>query len=52
MCVRGRTNLCLSYHPHGFHRDGGMAEYVTAPMSLFAPAAAALRAADHTRRWP
>lgn len=25
-CARGRTNLCLSYHTIGFHRDGGMAE--------------------------
>jgi threonine dehydrogenase-like Zn-dependent dehydrogenase len=37
MCVRGRTNLCLSYHTLGFHRDGGMAEYVTAPMSICVP---------------
>jgi (R,R)-butanediol dehydrogenase / meso-butanediol dehydrogenase / diacetyl reductase len=33
-CARGRTNLCLSYHTIGFHRDGGMAEYVTAPASI------------------
>jgi threonine dehydrogenase-like Zn-dependent dehydrogenase len=37
MCARGRTNLCLSYHTLGFHRDGGMAQYVTAPASICAP---------------
>jgi (R,R)-butanediol dehydrogenase / meso-butanediol dehydrogenase / diacetyl reductase len=37
MCVRGRTNLCLSYYTLGFHRDGGMAQYVTAPASICVP---------------
>lgn len=34
MCEQGRTNLCQSYHTLGFHRDGGLAEYVTAPGSI------------------
>lgn len=38
-CARGRTNLCLTYHTIGFHRDGGMAEYVTAPASICVPVA-------------
>jgi threonine dehydrogenase-like Zn-dependent dehydrogenase len=37
MCAQGRTNLCQSYYTLGFHRDGGMAEYVTAPMSICVP---------------
>jgi (R,R)-butanediol dehydrogenase / meso-butanediol dehydrogenase / diacetyl reductase len=37
MCARGRTNLCLTYSTIGFHRDGGMAEYVTAPASICVP---------------
>jgi threonine dehydrogenase-like Zn-dependent dehydrogenase len=37
MCARGRTNLCASYHTLGFQRDGGMAEYVTAPESICVP---------------
>jgi (R,R)-butanediol dehydrogenase/meso-butanediol dehydrogenase/diacetyl reductase len=37
MCARGRTNLCLSYHTLGFHRDGGLAGYVTAPAAICVP---------------
>lgn len=37
MCTRGRTNLCASYHTLGFQRDGGLAEYVTAPASICVP---------------
>jgi (R,R)-butanediol dehydrogenase / meso-butanediol dehydrogenase / diacetyl reductase len=33
-CRRGRTNLCASYHTIGFHRDGGLAGYVTAPSTI------------------
>lgn len=32
-CRDGRTNLCRSYTTIGFHRDGGLAGYVTAPAS-------------------
>lgn len=32
-CVEGRTNLCLSYHTVGFHRDGGLAGRVVVPAS-------------------
>jgi threonine dehydrogenase-like Zn-dependent dehydrogenase len=37
MCARGRTNLCHSYYTLGFHRDGGLAEYVTVPASICVP---------------
>ena len=37
MCARGRTNLCRDYHTLGFQRDGGLAEYVTAPASICVP---------------
>jgi threonine dehydrogenase-like Zn-dependent dehydrogenase len=37
MCARGRTNLCRGYHTLGFHRDGGLAEYVTAPAAVCVP---------------
>jgi (R,R)-butanediol dehydrogenase/meso-butanediol dehydrogenase/diacetyl reductase len=36
-CVQGRTNLCSEYHTLGFHRDGGLAEYVTAPAAICVP---------------
>lgn len=36
-CARGRTNLCRSYHTLGFHRDGGLAGYVTAPAASCVP---------------
>jgi (R,R)-butanediol dehydrogenase / meso-butanediol dehydrogenase / diacetyl reductase len=36
-CQRGRTNLCRTYHTLGFHRDGGLAGYVTAPRSICLP---------------
>jgi (R,R)-butanediol dehydrogenase/meso-butanediol dehydrogenase/diacetyl reductase len=32
-CVRGRTNLCLSYAGVGLHRHGALAEYVTTPLA-------------------
>ncbi len=32
-CRSGRTNLCSSYHTLGLHVDGGLAEYVNAPVS-------------------
>ncbi|WP_432837522.1 zinc-dependent alcohol dehydrogenase [Dactylosporangium sp. CA-092794] len=34
MCRLGRTNLCAGYHTIGFHRDGGLAGYVTAPAAI------------------
>jgi threonine dehydrogenase-like Zn-dependent dehydrogenase len=40
MCGRGRTNLCSSYQTLGFQRDGGLAEYVTAPESICVPVGA------------
>ena len=36
-CAQGRTNLCRDYHTLGFQRDGGLAEYVTAPAAICAP---------------
>jgi (R,R)-butanediol dehydrogenase/meso-butanediol dehydrogenase/diacetyl reductase len=33
-CLAGRTNLCRTYYTHGFHRDGGLAEYVVVPSSI------------------
>ncbi len=33
-CRQGRTNLCRSYTTIGFHHDGGLAEYVTAPAGI------------------
>jgi (R,R)-butanediol dehydrogenase / meso-butanediol dehydrogenase / diacetyl reductase len=35
-CRIGRTNLCERYWTLGFHRDGGLAEYVAAPASVLA----------------
>lgn len=31
-CQKGAGNLCVSMQIMGFHRDGGFAEYVTAPL--------------------
>jgi (R,R)-butanediol dehydrogenase/meso-butanediol dehydrogenase/diacetyl reductase len=33
-CRLGRTNLCRSYTTLGFHHDGGLAGYVTAPANI------------------
>lgn len=33
-CREGRTNLCRSYTTIGFHHDGGLAGYVTAPAGI------------------
>ncbi|WP_448003108.1 zinc-dependent alcohol dehydrogenase [Agromyces bauzanensis] len=33
-CREGRTNLCRSYSTIGFHHDGGLAGYVTAPAGI------------------
>jgi (R,R)-butanediol dehydrogenase / meso-butanediol dehydrogenase / diacetyl reductase len=33
-CRLGRTNLCRSYSTLGFHSDGGLAGYVTAPAAI------------------
>lgn len=32
-CLRGRTNLCVTYAAVGLHRDGALATYVTAPLA-------------------
>jgi len=32
-CRAGRTNLCVSYHAVGLHRDGALAAYVATPTS-------------------
>ena len=32
LCVKGAGNLCASMQIMGFHRDGGFAEYVAAPI--------------------
>jgi len=34
MCLNGRTNLCRSYTTLGFHANGGLAGYVTAPAKI------------------
>jgi len=34
MCLRGRTNLCRSYHTVGLHKDGGLAGFVVVPASI------------------
>jgi (R,R)-butanediol dehydrogenase / meso-butanediol dehydrogenase / diacetyl reductase len=33
-CREGRTNLCRSYTTLGFHHDGGLAGYATAPANI------------------
>lgn len=33
-CRQGRTNLCRRYSTIGFHHDGGLAGYVTAPANI------------------
>lgn len=33
-CRRGRTNLCAEYRTLGLQVDGGLAEYVTSPVSI------------------
>lgn len=36
-CLRGSGNLCETMRIMGFHRDGGFAEYVTAPVESLIP---------------
>lgn len=36
-CLRGSGNLCETMRIMGFHRDGGFAEYVTAPIKSLIP---------------
>lgn len=36
-CRAGRTNLCATYHTVGINRDGGLAEFVRAPASIYRP---------------
>ncbi len=36
-CLQGRENLCPSMRILGFHRDGGLAEFVTVPASALIP---------------
>ena len=36
-CISGAENLCRSMRIMGFHRDGGFAEYVTAPVASLTP---------------
>ena len=36
-CRGGRENLCRSMRITGFHRDGGLAEYITAPETSLVP---------------
>ncbi len=33
-CLKGRTNLCSTYHTLGLQRDGGLAQFVSAPESV------------------
>jgi threonine dehydrogenase-like Zn-dependent dehydrogenase len=40
-CRAGRTNLCAEYRTLGAHRNGGLAQYCTAPAGI------CVRAADH-----
>jgi (R,R)-butanediol dehydrogenase/meso-butanediol dehydrogenase/diacetyl reductase len=37
-CLAGRTNLCRVYFTLGYHRNGGLAEYVAAPLSTLVSA--------------
>ncbi|HZL54747.1 MAG TPA: alcohol dehydrogenase catalytic domain-containing protein, partial [Solirubrobacteraceae bacterium] len=41
-CLAGRTNLCAAYETIGFHRDGGLAEYVLSPAAICRPVPAGL----------
>jgi threonine dehydrogenase-like Zn-dependent dehydrogenase len=41
-CRAGRENLCEAMRIMGFHRDGGLAEYVAAPRGSLIPVPAAL----------
>lgn len=34
MCLRGRTNLCRTYHTVGLHKNGGLAGFVAVPASI------------------
>lgn len=36
-CLRGASNLCTTMQIMGFHRDGGFAEYVLAPVTSLIP---------------
>jgi (R,R)-butanediol dehydrogenase / meso-butanediol dehydrogenase / diacetyl reductase len=36
-CLRRRTNLCAEYRTLGLQVDGGLAEYVTSPVSICRP---------------
>jgi threonine dehydrogenase-like Zn-dependent dehydrogenase len=36
-CRAGRTNLCARYETIGLHRDGGLADYVSAPARICLP---------------
>ncbi|MDX6334007.1 MAG: (R,R)-butanediol dehydrogenase / meso-butanediol dehydrogenase / diacetyl reductase [Streptosporangiaceae bacterium] len=37
-CRLGKTNLCQVYATHGFHRDGGLAEFCAVPAAICADA--------------
>ena len=41
-CRAGRTNLCEHYYTLGLHADGGLAELVTAPVTICRPVAASV----------
>jgi 2-desacetyl-2-hydroxyethyl bacteriochlorophyllide A dehydrogenase len=42
-CQRGETNLCATYHEHGFTLPGGFADYVSARADLAHPFSDALK---------
>lgn len=44
-CCRGAENLCRKMRIMGFHRDGGFAEYVAAPLQSLIPVPDGLRGA-------
>lgn len=45
-CQLGKTNLCREYSTHGFHRNGGLAEFATVPAAICVDAGAQGLAAD------
>ncbi len=45
-CRLGKTNLCRVYATHGFHRDGGLAEFCAVPAAICADAGSAGLAPD------
>jgi threonine dehydrogenase-like Zn-dependent dehydrogenase len=45
-CLRGRTNLCATYHTVGYHRPGGLAQFVSVPETTLVSAEHSTLSAD------